>query len=92
MRGTKGAAYMRRGAPDAARPLCAALQCLAQRGDVAHAGGLEGVDHRGAAAVHDELFPLVIGLKMFAGQSTGNMGIIGRERQRIVFSALADCT
>ena len=42
------------------------------------------------AAVHDELFPLVIGLKMFAGQSTGNMGIIGRERQRIVFSALAE--
>ena len=42
------------------------------------------------AAVHDELFPLVIGLKMFAGQSTGNMGIIGRDRQRIVFSALAE--
>ncbi len=40
--------------------------------------------------LHDELFPLVVGLKMFAGQSTGNMGIIGVEKQRSVFRALAD--
>ncbi len=40
-------------------------------------------------ALHSELFPLVIGLKMFAGQSTGNMGIIGKDNQRRVFSALS---
>ena len=40
--------------------------------------------------IHDELFPLVIGLKMFAGQSTGNMGIIGYEKQLGVFKALAE--
>ncbi|MBO8435606.1 MAG: dihydroorotase [Spirochaetes bacterium] len=40
--------------------------------------------------VHDELFPLVVGLKMFAGQSTGNMGIIGYEKQLGVFKALAE--
>ncbi len=37
-----------------------------------------------------ELFPLVIGLKMFAGQSTGNMGIIGKENQRKVFRTLVE--
>lgn len=41
-------------------------------------------------AIHDELFPLVVGLKMFAGQSTGNMGIIGVEAERRVFQALCD--
>ena len=41
-------------------------------------------------SVHDELFPLVIGLKMFAGQSTGNMGIIGKDNQRRVFEALSE--
>ena len=45
---------------------------------------------RAMAALHDELFPLVIGLKLFAGQSTGNMGIIGTENQRKVFGVLAD--
>ncbi len=44
------------------------------------------------AALHGELFPLVVGLKMFAGQSTGNMGIIGKERQRSVFETLASCS
>lgn len=38
--------------------------------------------------LHSELFPLVVGLKMFAGHSTGNMGIIGVEEQRSVFEAL----
>ena len=38
--------------------------------------------------LHSELFPLVVGLKMFAGHSTGNMGIIGVEKQRFVFEAL----
>lgn len=40
--------------------------------------------------LHDELFPLVVGLKMFAGQSTGNMGIIGKEKQKAVFKVLSD--
>lgn len=35
------------------------------------------------------LFPRVVGLKMFAGHSTGNMGILGRERQERVFAELA---
>ncbi|MDY5932337.1 MAG: dihydroorotase family protein [Candidatus Ornithospirochaeta sp.] len=37
------------------------------------------------------LFPSVIGLKLFAGQSTGNMGIIGMEREREVFRVLKEC-
>ena len=40
--------------------------------------------------IHSELFPLVIGLKLFAGQSTGNMGIIGIENQKKVFRALSE--
>jgi dihydroorotase len=36
-----------------------------------------------------ELFPRVVGLKMFAGQSTGNMGIIMREEQALVYRTLA---
>ena len=39
-------------------------------------------------SLHSELFPLVVGLKMFAGHSTGNMGIIGIDNQRKVFQAL----
>ena len=42
------------------------------------------------AAVHDELFPLVIGLKMFAGNSTGGMGLTGIEQQRKVFTVLKE--
>ena len=45
---------------------------------------------RTMAGLHSELFPLVIGLKMFAGQSTGNMGIIGKDRQHAVFQILSD--
>ena len=37
-----------------------------------------------------ELFPLVIGLKMFAGQSTGNMGIVDIDSQRLVFKTLVE--
>jgi dihydroorotase len=36
-----------------------------------------------------ELFPRVVGLKMFAGHSTGNMGIVGREAQGLVYKRLA---
>ncbi len=38
--------------------------------------------------IHSTLFPRVIGLKMFACNSTGNMGISGVENQRKVFQAL----
>jgi dihydroorotase len=36
-----------------------------------------------------ELFPRVVGLKMFAGNSTGNMGIGMREEQALVYRTLA---
>jgi dihydroorotase len=36
-----------------------------------------------------ELFPRVVGLKMFAGHSTGNMGIPLREEQALVYRTLA---
>ncbi len=39
---------------------------------------------------YDSLFPRVVGLKMFAGHSTGNMGIIDEEEQRKVFRTLAE--
>lgn len=35
-----------------------------------------------------ELFPLLIGLKLFAGQSTGNMGVVSKEGQKKVFKTL----
>lgn len=37
---------------------------------------------------YNELFPMVIGLKLFAGHSTGNMGIINEEQQKNVFKIL----
>jgi dihydroorotase len=37
---------------------------------------------------YNELFPLVIGLKLFAGHSTGGMGIIKEEDQKKVFKIL----
>ncbi|MGD1823328.1 MAG: dihydroorotase [Pleomorphochaeta sp.] len=37
---------------------------------------------------YNELFPMVIGLKLFAGHSTGNMGIINEEKQRHIFEVL----
>ncbi len=39
---------------------------------------------------HDELFPRVCALKMFASQSTGNMGIIGKDVQQGIYSKLAE--
>jgi dihydroorotase len=36
-----------------------------------------------------ELFPRVVGLKLFAGQSTGNMGITRPEEQALVYKILA---
>ena len=40
-------------------------------------------------ALHRELFPRVIGLKMFAGHSTGNMGLTEEETQKQVYHTLA---
>ena len=37
-----------------------------------------------------DLFPRVCGLKMFASQSTGNMGIIGKERQLEIYRSLTE--
>lgn len=42
-----------------------------------------------AVRTYNELYPLVLGLKLFAGQSTGNMGIIAEEDQRLVFQTLS---
>ncbi|UTC61839.1 dihydroorotase family protein [Treponema sp. OMZ 787] len=38
---------------------------------------------------YNEHFPKIVGFKMFAGHSTGNMGIVEKEEQRNVYSALA---
>jgi len=38
---------------------------------------------------YSDLFPRVIGLKMFAGNSTGNMGILDERSQKRVYSTLA---
>ncbi len=41
--------------------------------------------------LYQEFFPTVVGLKFFAGQSTGNMGIIALEDQHKVFKTLTEC-
>lgn len=43
-----------------------------------------------ATATWRELFPKVVGLKMFAGHSVGNLGIIQEAEQRIVYQTLSD--
>lgn len=45
---------------------------------------------REMVSAYYELFPLVAGLKLFAGHSTGNMGIIGKENQLEVFRYLKE--
>ncbi len=40
-------------------------------------------------ALHGELFPRVCGLKLFASQSTGNMGIVEKETQKRIYSLLS---
>lgn len=42
------------------------------------------------AKAYKDLFPRVCGLKMFASQSTGNMGIIGKERQLEIYRSLTE--
>ena len=39
---------------------------------------------------YNDLFPQVCGMKMFASQSTGNMGIIEEEKQRAIYRTLAE--
>lgn len=41
--------------------------------------------------VYNEFFPRVVGFKMFAGHSTGNMGILEKDMQRIVYETLTYC-
>lgn len=43
---------------------------------------------REMVGVYNELFPLVVGLKLFAGHSTGNMGILSEDLQRSIFDVL----
>lgn len=45
---------------------------------------------REAAATWREFFPQVVGLKMFAGHSVGNLGIIKEDEQRLVYQILSD--
>lgn len=39
---------------------------------------------------YNEYFPRLVGFKMFAGHSTGNMGILEKDEQRIVYTHLRD--
>jgi len=40
--------------------------------------------------VYHKLFPRVVGLKMFAGHSTGNMGIVNEKDQKLIYKTLLD--
>ncbi|MFA7370686.1 MAG: dihydroorotase [Sphaerochaetaceae bacterium] len=53
-------------------------------------GGLTAQEEQIEALVklHKRLFPRMVGLKMFAGHSTGNMGIVDFEQQRSVYKTL----
>lgn len=46
---------------------------------------------RAMADLHARLFPAMVGLKFFAGHSTGHMGVIEEEKQKSVYRTLADC-
>ncbi len=54
-------------------------------------GGLtaDAVQVANMASLVRELFPRVVGLKMFAGHSTGDMGLVTEELQRQVYHELA---
>jgi dihydroorotase len=62
-------------------------------GDVFHGiyGGLtsDPAQIRDAVAAQRELFPRVVGFKLFAGHSTGNMGVITVAKQLTVWQTLA---
>lgn len=63
-------------------------------GDVFHGvyGGLtsDPGQIRDAVAAYRELFPRVVGFKLFAGHSTGNMGVITVAEQLTVWQTLAE--
>ena len=40
-------------------------------------------------ALYKEYFPRIVGFKMFAGHSTGNMGIVQKDEQKKVYATLA---
>ncbi len=42
-----------------------------------------------SVSLYNEYFPKIVGFKMFAGHSTGNMGITDKKSQQSVYSALA---
>jgi len=46
---------------------------------------------RNAVNCWKEYFPKVVGLKMFAGKSVGNLAIIDEEKQNFVYRTLANC-
>jgi dihydroorotase len=46
---------------------------------------------RSIVGVVNELYPQVVGLKLFAGHSTGNMGLIDERAQLRVYQILAKC-
>ncbi len=45
---------------------------------------------REVVSAYNELFPLIVGLKLFAGNSTGNMGIVSIEDQKSVLATLTE--
>lgn len=45
---------------------------------------------REVVQAYNDLFPRICGMKMFASQSTGNMGIIEEENQRAIYRTLAE--
>lgn len=42
-----------------------------------------------AVDIHRKIFPYVVGMKLYAGHSTGNLGVIKEEDQRIVYRTLS---
>jgi dihydroorotase len=40
--------------------------------------------------LHHELFPAMVGMKLFAGRSTGNLAVLAREDQRRIWRLLAE--
>ena len=72
-----------------------AEQALKQQGFIVHYHFYAGVTAdknqlREVINAYNDLFPRVCGLKMFASQSTGNMGITQEEQQREIYRTLAE--
>jgi dihydroorotase len=78
-------------------------EVIERRLELASAAGVDGILHglyagvtadpvelREVVEAHAALFPRVVGLKLFAGHSTGGMGIVTLEEQRRVYRALVD--